>query len=192
MPAPAAPRGRPRRPATDDAIREAVLGLVREGGPAAVTVEGVAARSGVAKTTIYRRHPDRHALLRSVLASAIGRPTEAPAGDARARIRWALERAWRQMAEVLGPGGLAAIITDTDPEFTRLFREALAPYDAALAALIATDVEQGMLRPGLDADAAVSLFLGAYLGELVRNGRVDDTWLERCLDMMWVALTGGG
>ena len=27
-----------------------------------------------------------------------------------------------------------------------------------------------------------------YLGELVRHGRVDDRWLDRCLDLMWAAL----
>ena len=36
----------------------------------------------------------------------------------------------------------------------------------------------------------VSLFLGAYLGELMRRGRVDATFAERCLDLMWAAMTG--
>src|SRR5215213_9526346 len=49
--------GRPRREETDRSIREAALRLLRECGPAVVTVEAVAAESGVAKTTIYRRHP---------------------------------------------------------------------------------------------------------------------------------------
>jgi AcrR family transcriptional regulator len=183
-------RGRPRSVRTDAAIRDAVLALVRERGPRAVTMEAVAARAGVAKTTVYRRHSDRSALLRAVLAEAIGEPVEPPHADSRRKLRWALGEAWRQMGEVLGPGGLAAVIADTDPEFTAAFRQALDPYDDALAELIRRDVAAGDLRPGLDAEAAVSLFLGAYLGELVRHGSVGEDWLERCLDVMWVALTG--
>ena len=42
------------------------------------------------------------------------------------------------------------------------------------------------------AEAVVSLFVGAYLGELVRHGLVDDRWLDRCLDLMWAALVAPG
>ena len=40
-------------------MEDAVLGLLREGGPDAVTMENVAARAGIAKTSIYRRHANR-------------------------------------------------------------------------------------------------------------------------------------
>jgi len=181
-------RGRPRSSDLDARIHEATLELLRSGGPRAVTVEAVAATSGVAKTTIYRRHPHRTALLSAVLTSAIGAPHPPPDGDSRAKVRWSLQDAWHQMADVLGPGGLAAIVGGTDPEFTALFRAALTPYDDALTELIAADADAGLLRPDLDADAAVSLFLGAYLGEMVRRGRVGDDWLDRFLDLMWPAL----
>ncbi len=189
MPA-ASGRGRPRRASIDAAIREATLTLVREGGPAAATMEAVATRAGVAKTTLYRRHPDRSALLEAVLAHAIGSPTQPPDGDVRTKIRWALGEAWRQMGDVLGTGGLSAVIADSDPTFTAAFRRTLAPYDAALAALIEQDVADGALRPDLDADGAVTLFIGAYVGGLIRHGDVAHDWLERCLDLMWVAMTG--
>jgi AcrR family transcriptional regulator len=52
-----APRGpgRPRDARADDAIAAAVAELLAEVGYDALTIEGVAARAGVAKTTIYRR-----------------------------------------------------------------------------------------------------------------------------------------
>lgn len=181
-------RGRPRQVAVDERLAQATLLLLRRGGPAAVTVEAVAAESGVAKTTIYRRHADRAELLRSVLAGAVGDPAELPDGSVRDKIRFALEQAWQQMAQVLGPGGLAGIMTDADPEFTGVFREALRPYDEALVARIRADAAAGLVRRDVDADGVVTLFLGAYLGELVRRGAVDDEWLDRCLEMMWTVL----
>jgi AcrR family transcriptional regulator len=183
--------GRPRREETDRSIREAALRLLREGGPAVVTVEAVAAESGVAKTTIYRRHPDREALLRAALTAAIGQPGEPPGATPRERIRWALGQMWHQMAEVLGRGGLAAILGNSDPRFTELFRSVLTPYNDALADLIRSDVAAGVLRPDLDADAMVSVLIGAYLGELVRRGDVDEGFSDRCLELMWMAMTGG-
>ena len=184
----AAAPGRPRNAATDDRIRAAALELLAELGPTAVTMEAVAGRAGVAKTTLYRRHADRTALLTDALQRAIGTP-EVPFGvDAHVKVRAVLTQVWHQMSGVLGRGGLAALVRHEDPEFGALFREILEPYDVALAGLLADDVRSGVLRSDLDTDAAVSLFIGAYLGELVRHDRVGPQWLDRCVDLIWHAL----
>lgn len=181
-------RGRPRREETDRDIREAALRLLRDGGPAAVTVEAVAIEAGVAKTTIYRRYADREAVLRAALKGAISVP-DAPMGDTPPeKIRWALEQTWHQMSDVLGRGGMSAILGNTQPGFTRLFRSVLTPYANALVDLIRTDVAAGELRRDLDPDTVVSFLIGAYLGELVRRGRVDKAFSEKCVDLMWVAM----
>jgi AcrR family transcriptional regulator len=183
-------RGRPRREETDRSIHGAALRLLRDGGPAAVTVEAVATESGVAKTTIYRRYADREAVLRAALKAAISAPKE-PVGDTpREKIRWALDQTWHQMSGVLGRGGVSAIVGNTQPGFTRLFRSVLTPYADALVDLIRTDMAADELRRDLDPDTVVSFLIGAYLGELVRRGRVDKGFSERCVDLMWVAMGG--
>ena len=55
---------------------------------------------------------------------------------------------------------------------------------------IRADIAAGVLRQDFDADASVSLLVEAYLGKLVRRGRVDDDLAERCVELMWVAMTG--
>ena len=180
--------GRPRQADLDRRLEAAVLELLHEGGPAAVTVERVAAHSGVAKTSIYRRHANRRDLLRTVLESAIGVPEVPREGTVRDKVRFALGQAWRQMGDILGPGGLAALVAGTDPEFTELFRAALRPYDESLVARIRDDVGAGRLRADLDADGIVSLMIGAYLGELVRRGEVGDDWLDRAMEMVWALM----
>ena len=182
-------RGRPRAASVDDRIGRTVLELLREGGPSAVTMDRVTARSGVAKTTIYRRHPDRRHLLRSVLESAMSAPEVPREGSVQDRIRFALEQVWRQMDVVLGPGGLAALVADSDPEFTGLFRAALRPHVDLLVARMQEDVDAGLLRQGLDSEGVVTLMLGAYLGELLRHGVVDDGWMDRSIELLWVLMS---
>lgn len=188
MPDPSSKPGRPRQADLDRRLEAAVLELLHEGGPSAVTVERVAARSGVAKTSIYRRHANRGELMRAVLADAIGVPEVPREGTVREKVRFALGQAWRQMEDILGPGGLAALVGDADPEFTELFRAALRPYDEYLVARIRDDAEAGLLRPDLDADGIVSLMIGAYLGELVRRGEVGPDWLDRSMEMIWALM----
>ena len=180
--------GRPRQAELDQRLESAVLTLLHDLGPGSVTVERVAEKSGVAKTSIYRRHANRSELLTAVLSNAIGVPQVPRDGTVRDKIRFALEQAWRQMGDVLGPGGLAAIVGNSDPEFTDLFRAALRPYEETLVKRIEADSDAGLLRPGLDADGIVSLMIGAYLGELVRNGRVARDWLDRSMEMLWAVM----
>jgi AcrR family transcriptional regulator len=183
--------GRPRAASVDQRLHETVLQLLREGGPSAVTIDGVTSRSGVAKTTIYRRHPNRSELLMSVLANAVSAPEVPREGSVRDKIRFALEQAWHQMDHVLGTGGLAALVANSDPEFTDLFRAALQPYVDMLVSRMREDVDAGLLRPGLDADGVVSLMVGAYLGELVRRGEVAPEWLDRALELLWLLMARG-
>jgi hypothetical protein len=61
-PSPAPTRGRPRSQQARRAILNATRALVEKGGYEAATIEAIAGRSGVAKTTIYRWWPNRPAL----------------------------------------------------------------------------------------------------------------------------------
>jgi len=57
----------PRVARTHDAVMQAAADLLLEGGPSALTVDGVVARSGVAKSTVYRHWATRDDLVAAVL-----------------------------------------------------------------------------------------------------------------------------
>ncbi|MER7548142.1 TetR/AcrR family transcriptional regulator [Spirillospora sp. NPDC127506] len=87
------PGGRTAR--VRDAVREATLAELSEHGYRELTVEGVAARSGVHRTTVYRRWGGADGLIADALARAAAEPWPVPdtgtlAGDLRALARLVL------------------------------------------------------------------------------------------------------
>lgn len=60
-------RGRPRDPGVDAAIRAAVVDLLAESGYARLTMDRVAARAHVSKSSLYLRWPNKVALVADAL-----------------------------------------------------------------------------------------------------------------------------
>ncbi|WP_113703041.1 TetR/AcrR family transcriptional regulator [Nonomuraea lactucae] len=63
------PPGRPRSRDADEAILAAALELLIESGAGATSIERVAQRAGVTRATVYRRFPDKTALLVEAIES---------------------------------------------------------------------------------------------------------------------------
>src|SRR4051794_2583004 len=62
------PRRRgPRRATTEDEILDAALALLDQGGAAAVSVRGIAARVGVAPNAVYTYFPDKAAVIKALV-----------------------------------------------------------------------------------------------------------------------------
>lgn len=167
----------------DAKIAAATLELLRTRGPHGVTVEAVTARSGVAKTTIYRRYSDRRDMLGAALSSIT---TAAPLDDqtdVRDRFRWVIDRAVDAVEGGIGFGGFAALLTDEDAEFTEVFRRILAEQRATLESVITRT------WPGVDAVTLIDALVGAYAAERARTGAVADGWQNRLFAVFWPALS---
>ncbi len=172
-----------QRPSVDEGIADATLTLLRTKGPRSVTVEAVAARSGIAKTTIYRRYRDR----RDMLSAALSRVTtpEPLAADATApdRLRWLIREAVKTIDVGIGFGGLASLLTDDDPDFTKLFRRILARQRTKLESVVDESKGDGFFRADLDGATLVDAIVGAHVAERARTGRVAPGWEARLFDL---------
>jgi AcrR family transcriptional regulator len=60
-------RGRPRRAGADEEILTVALELLREKGYRDLSVDEIADRTGIAKTTVYRRWPTKGALVAAAI-----------------------------------------------------------------------------------------------------------------------------
>ena len=117
-------RGRPRREGADETILAAARALLDEAGYAAFNVDVIAERTGIAKTTIYRRWATKGALV----AAAIG-PTSAMDPDA-------ILRETEQLLSRLGDADLDVLRAVIAPRRERLFAAIGPDADRLLGALI--------------------------------------------------------
>lgn len=112
-------RGRPRREGADEAILEVARTLLAERGYRDFSVDVVAERAGVAKTTVYRRWPSKGSLVAAAIAPAA---TTAASAD----------ELLRETESLLAPLADA----QDDAEILGIIRAILAPRRAALARLL--------------------------------------------------------
>ncbi len=184
MPHSATGRGRPRLESTDQRILQAARELLRVKGPAAVNIDSVAARSGVARTTIYRRYRSRDELMEAILEQLIDPAPLAPDLPVDEKLRWVLDRISDILANRLGPGATAAVISDSDPEFTAAVRARLAERLGLLAELMTVDIKTGRLHTRTDPDTVLGVLVGAYLAEVLRFGSPRDGWMDRTIELL--------
>jgi len=155
-----------------DATREL---LAEEGGVRSLTIEAVAARSGVAKTTIYRRWRDKWELALDAamidMLSSFDDPVDV--GDTRKELITFVNSAVRTLgSKPYGPAlqGLASEVA-TDPELARVYQEyVVEPRRLQIQAVIERGIERGDLRPDTDPRMIQELLIGPIYYRLLFSG----------------------
>ena len=190
--------GRPRSVRADRAILRATVELLAEIGYPALTIEGIADRAGVGKTTIYRRYDS----LEEIIVTAFGQMTgnvEIPdTGDSLEDLRQ-LGRAFldRSVAAVMFPI-LGQIIGTalTNPAILDAFRENLMfPRQDAIRAILERGVDRGDVRPDIDIDLITDLFPGGIifhiLFQLPPGSTPPADFPDRVADVIWNGIKAG-
>lgn len=163
----------------------AALEILRSRGPLAVSVESVAAASGVAKTTIYRRFENRESLLTAAVNSAATSVAIPEGLTAQESLRWVLRHARDTIEDVVGRGTVAAVIANADPHFTSLLLGMIRTSTRSFRDDLKARVSRGEIRPDLDIELAISILLGVVVAEVIRDRPTDEAWVESVLGMLW-------
>jgi AcrR family transcriptional regulator len=185
----AARRGRPRSQEADRAILAAAGGLLAEGGFAALSIEEVAARSGVAKTTIYRRWNSRGTLaLDAFLADFQSQQPPPDTGSLRGDLLAAL-RAWIRAVTRTSAGPiLAGLIAESqrDPELGVAWRERVVEQlRAQHKIMLNRAVDRGEIPPDTDQEVVLDLLFGAAYHRLLHGHRpLTDSFARRVVDLI--------
>ncbi|MFB9834439.1 TetR/AcrR family transcriptional regulator [Actinoallomurus acaciae] len=188
--------GRPRSERADKAIVEATVDLLaEEGGVAGVSIEAVAARAGVGKTTIYRRWPNKEALIIDALA-ALKEPFPPPVGESvrddliaiaqafvsnktdkkRLDCYWSILGGAERYPELMG----------------RFTREVIEPRRDVIRMVLRRGVASGELRADLDVETTLWLIMGtmAQRTRAFGVGPVPDDFATRVVDALMTGIAG--
>jgi AcrR family transcriptional regulator len=174
----------------DAAIREAVLGLLAEHGPAGVTMEAVAAAAHTSKPVLYRRWPDRASLLRATLLGiATAAIPHEDTGSYRSDMLGIL-RGWAALFTGPEAGVLRAAIAATahDPELTEAFRNDVIGWrKQEMAALLARGIARGDVRADIPVEIARELGQSVLWHRLLVTGDpIDDDLVVQIVDEVLV------
>ncbi len=185
-------RERPTKARTEQAILDAARELLAEGGVHRLTVEGCAARAGVAKTTIYRRWRSKDELALAVLFDMVEQVVSQPdLGDTRAELVGLLNRAVEILRSTLMGRVMQGLVSDlaTEPELARAFRERVVAFRVSeLRRLVDRGIERGELRPDTDVELLHELLFGpVYYRLLLSGGTLDNRLAERIVDAVYPA-----
>jgi len=170
--------GRPADPSKDREILAAGRALLFQHGPQAVTMEAVARLAGVSKPTLYRRWPNRDALLAAVALA------EAETAAAKLKVAPSTREDLRQALSDFSLHLLRFLLSEEHVRFIHalgaatglarssresIFRNGPMAAHGRLAAWLERADRRGLLDCP-DAGFSAELFLGALMGlDLVRT-----------------------
>jgi AcrR family transcriptional regulator len=188
--------GRPRDPRTTRSILKAALELGMELGFDGLTVEGIAARAGVGKSTIYRRWPDAWSIVADAVFADVARIApvleRATARESfRASMRLVARSFRGQHGEILRPLiGRAQV--------DKSLRLALAEHWLSARReisrkIVRRGIASGELRAGLDPDIVLDALYGPlyhrlllpYEGDAVH---LSDAYIDALVDTVFGGL----
>ena len=194
-PAGGAPRGRPRSAEADRAILTATADLLAERGLAAMSIEEVAARAGVGKTTIYRRWPSKGLLALDAFVISFRAEQPLPdTGSLRGDLLSALHAWVRAVTQTAMGPMLTGLIAEAqhDPELRGAWRDrVLEPLRAQHRIMLDRAIERGEIPASVDRDVVLDLFFGAaehrlLLGHLPMTGE----FITEVVDVILAGVTG--
>lgn len=177
-----------RKHRTDEKVYRAAVDLMRTAGVGAVTVEAVATRSGVAKTTIYRRHSDRVALLQAALEHFLPQPQDVSGLEPRPALTALVDALSRTVEQYVGTWLVSTLAEGDDPAAEVLRQYVIAPRIDQIIALLQTWRDAGSIRTDIDVDLAAASIIGTSAATYARCGTFGDGWAERLVAHLWPLL----
>ena len=166
--------GRPRNAAYDKSILAAALEMLVEKGYTGLTIDGVAARAGVGRPTIYRRWPSKAALAIAALEEAVPQSAtpDISTGSLRDDLRaFQRDRVARMNLAVTRPV-VAGLVSDSvdDPALADAFRAWYQRHQEAAVAALQRAIGRGELPAGVDVEFINDLLLGPLFTRSVVRG----------------------
>lgn len=183
-----------RRARTEQAVLDATRELLAQTGFASLTVEGVASKAGVAKTTIYRRYRSKNDLALAVLFDMVGEVSTRPyVEDTSTELVALVDRTVELLTTSLVGPVMQGLVSEVaaDAELARAYRERVVSQRLTdVSDLVARGVSRGELRPDLDPEMVIDLLLGPIYYRFFLSGLpLDKGYGQRLVNTLFPCFT---
>lgn len=183
--------GRPRSQESRRAILEATRRLLTHSSVQKLSIEAIARKAGVGKTTIYRWWPNKSAVVMEAIFTQPSFHNVLPTprnGNEGVRIQ--IEKLARQLS---GKNGrlVAEIIGEAQPDAASLqmfIQTFLQERYNALSSYIEGGKQTGEFDPNIDTDSAIDVILGPIFFRLISGQELDDAFVEDAITMLLKSL----
>jgi AcrR family transcriptional regulator len=177
-----------------DEVLQATADLVAEVGLERTTIDEISARSGVAKTTIYRHWPTKQALLIAAVRSCLEYLPTPNTGDVRADLIACFDHMVRAGLGSRVGKMLTSLLdcAERDPELDRLLRAYMVDRSLPVRTVLQLAQYRGELPADLDLLVAAALFMGpvSYRKTILREP-ITEEYVAAIVDAGLRALQAG-
>ncbi|MEC9264894.1 MAG: TetR/AcrR family transcriptional regulator [Pseudomonadota bacterium] len=191
-----AKRGRPRDAATHQSILDAANQILSDAGYRGFSIEGVAAKAGVSKTSIYRRWPSKGALLLDLYmagmdGAALADLQHLPIRDAFQRY---LSLSVKRLENPFWTNTIQSLVAEAqaDPEMADLFRaKVIVPRRESGRILLQRGIDEGQIDSSIDIDIVLDAVFGAlWYRLLLGHMPIDQRFANALTDQVfaWIEL----
>jgi AcrR family transcriptional regulator len=180
-------RGRPPSPGVDERILEAALAMLADGGYAGFRLEALAARAGVAKTTILRRWPSKAAVAAAAVERLALQTVDLPASGT---LRGDLHALLTSAVTVFTHGDgrfVPRLIRESGhhPEIADLLQTVIHTRRLAYRRVLGRAIARHELDPDVDQDLVIDLLIGPiWTRLLVTRDPITDGLIDEIVDVV--------
>lgn len=184
------PLGRPRSVQSHQAMLQATLELLGEVGFDAMSIEAIAARAGVGKTTIYRRYSSKEELVADAIESRRQDVVIPDTGHLWSDIDQLVESAAQITFSSLGRQTVAMIISSasSNPQFAQIYwTKYLQPRRQAFAVVIERAKTRNEIQADLDSSLVFDVISGIMLYALIFQPNLENwsVYVRRALHLLF-------
>jgi AcrR family transcriptional regulator len=162
--------GRPRSKQSHQAMLQATLELLGEVGFDRLSIEAIAARAGVGKTTIYRRYATKEELVADAIENVRSEIVLPDTGSLQGDLDALVENAAQITLSPLGRQTVATIVSSaaSNPQFARIYwTKYLEPRRKTFAIVIDRAKARTEIPTDLDSDLVFDTMSGIMLYALI-------------------------
>ncbi len=174
------PLGRPRSAQSHQAILQAALELLAEVGFDRMSIDAIATRAGVGKTTIYRRYESKEELVADAIESLREEIIIPDTGSFWGDIEALIQSAAQITLTPLGRQTVAMIISSatSNPQFAQVYwTKYLQPRRQAFAILLERAKARNEVQAEVDSNLVFDIMSGVMLYALVFQP-IAESWEE--------------